>query len=180
MMGDLPAQVAEAGLLFQRTGVQNDPESFRMIMAWGHAQIDAAYPEDPIRAPLNVVRRKLAHIEWDRVIRTAGRELRGSIANTMVKELEFAIERRKEDILARDRKARRQEAVTYDQRRRIEEHDVISQIDLRREKELLQFNHELQQQAEDAASRRRSEELVVATQQEVIRLSDYGRRHERH
>lgn len=169
-MSDLPSQVEEAGLLFQQTGIQQDPESMRRIIAWGHAQINVAYPDDPIRAPLNIFRRQFARWEWNRVIRTAGRDLRGAIASTMVRQLEFDIQRHQQDVLARDAEIRRREAVTFDTRQRIQEYDLTSQITLRNDKERLQYSHDLQQQAEDAASRRRSEELVVATEQEVIRL----------
>ncbi len=61
-MSDLPAPVAEAGLLFHRPSVIKDAEAMRQVIAWGHEQIDVAYPEDPIRAPLNVIRRRPPHI----------------------------------------------------------------------------------------------------------------------
>jgi len=169
-VSDLPKVVEEAGLLFRQASVRQDPQSMKRIIDWGHEQINVAYPEDPIRAPLNVIRRQFARWEWNRVIRTAGRDLRGTIASTMVRELEFEIQRRQSDILARDAEIRRQEAVTFDTRQRIQEFDLTEQIKLHNDKQRMQFGHDLHQQAEDAASRRRSEELVVATEQEVIRL----------
>lgn len=65
-MSDLPVQVMEAGLLFQRAEIERDTDAFKKIINFGHAQIDATYPEDPIRAPLNVIRRQMARWEWAR------------------------------------------------------------------------------------------------------------------
>src|SRR5680860_658375 len=113
-MSDLPAPVAEAGLLFRQTAITSDAEAMRQVIAWGHQQIDVAYPEDPIRAPLNIVRRRLAHMEWDRVHRSAGRDLRGTIASQIVRDLEFAIKRRQDQILREDAEKQRQEATTFD------------------------------------------------------------------
>lgn len=170
-MGDLPRPVEEAGLLFQRAGIQNDPQAMDRIIAWGHEQITVAYPEDPLRAPLNPFRRWLARWEWNRVIRTAGRDLRGTIASTMVQELAFEIERRQTDILARDAEVRRQEAVRFDTGVRIQELDLTEQVRLKNDKERMNHAHKLQQEAEDAASYRRMAERVNETEQEIIHMT---------
>lgn len=106
-MSDLPGLVAEAGLLFRRPMIAEDPAAMRQLIDWGNQQIDIAYPEDPIRAPINVLKRMKARREWNRVISTLGRELRGTIANQMVRDLEFEFKRRQDDILARDAEQRR-------------------------------------------------------------------------
>lgn len=170
-MSELPAHVVEAGLLFHRANIQNDPEVYKKIIDFGHHQINIAYPENPIRAPLNVFRRQRARWEWDEVVRTAGRNLRGTIANAMVRELEFEIQRREQDTIARDVEERRQEAVTFDGRLRIQEYDLTSQINVRTQKNLSEFTHDLQQKAEDAASRRRIAERIVDTQHELVMLT---------
>lgn len=170
-MSDLPAPVAEAGLLFHRPSVIKDAEAMRQVIAWGHEQIDVAYPEDPIRAPLNVIRRQLAHMEWDRVIRTAGRELRGTIATSIVRELEFEITRRQEQIRADDAEARRRAATTFDAEQRTREHAAMSEINLRLMEAQLRLSHELGQEAEDAASRRRKDERVNDAHQEIAILT---------
>src|SRR5215203_6277110 len=118
-MSDLPAPVAEAGMLFRQPSILNDAEAMRQVIAWGHQQIDVAYPEDPIRAPLNIVRRKLAHMEWNRVIRTAGKELRVTIASQIVRDLEFQIKLRQDRTLAEEAERRRRDATDYDRKARI-------------------------------------------------------------
>lgn len=166
-MSDLPGPVAEAGLLFRRPMIAEDPAAMRQLIDWGHQQTDIAYPEDPIRAPVNLIRRMNARREWDRVIRTLGKDLRGTIANQIVRDLEFEFKRRQDDILARDAEQRRREAVTFDGTQRVQEYDVTSQINLRNEKDRLRFSHELAEQAEDNASRRRKEERINETEQQI-------------
>ncbi|MGH2535628.1 MAG: hypothetical protein ACRDJW_25505 [Thermomicrobiales bacterium] len=157
-MSDLPARVTEAGLLLHRASILSDPEALQRVIDWGHEQIDIAYLDDPLRAPLNLYRRLRAHQEWDKVVQTTGRDLRGTIMSSLVKELEFEIERRQEDIRARDAERRRQEAARHDSQLRVDEHERISAIDLDRDRARLQRAHGLHEQAEDAASRRRREE----------------------
>ena len=170
-MSDLPAPVAEAGLLFRQTAITSDAEAMRQVIAWGHQQIDIAFPEDPIRAPLNIVRRRLAHMEWDRVHRTAGRDLRGTIASQIVRDLEFQIKRRQDEALAADAEARRQVAVASDGRQRIDEHIAMSEINLRLMEAQLRLSHKLNEKAEDAASGRRIKERINETQQEIARIT---------
>ena len=160
-MSDLPAPVAEAGLLFQRATVMNDPAAYRRIIDWGYYQIDLAYPEDPIRAPLNVIRRLRARQEWDKVVRTAGKELRGTIMNAMVRQLEFEIQRRETNILADDAEGRRQTAVRFDGDQRISEHERISRINQQLSAEQMRLAHTLSQEAEDKASARRIKEMIA-------------------
>lgn len=172
-MSDLPAPVVEAGLLFQRASILGDREALQRIIDWGHEQIDVAYPEDPIRVPLNLIRRARAHREWDKVVRTAGKDLRGTIMSSIVRDLEFEITRRQDEIRADDQERRRRQAVLFDadvrlkeqkhfsehqSELRIKEHERISQINHRIAQEQIRLEHDLRQQGEDAASRRRKDE----------------------
>lgn len=170
-MNDLPAPVAEAGLLFRQTSITNDAEAMRQVIAWGHQQIDVSYPEDPIRAPLNIVRRQLAHMEWDRVIRTTGRDLRGAIASQIVRDLEFEIKRRQDEILAEQAEARRRAATMFDGEQRVREFGATSEINLRLMEAQLRLTHELNEKAEDASSARRIKERINETQQEIAKLT---------
>lgn len=170
-MSDLPAPVAEAGLLFRQTSITNDAESMRQVIAWGHQQIDVAYPEDPIRAPLNVVRRRLDHMEWDRVIRTQGRELRGMIASSIVKELEFDVKLRQDEILAGDAEARRQRQLLFDGQYTIGQQKEMNKIAMQMYDAQKRLDHELDQEAEDAASRRRMDERINDAQQEIAKIT---------
>ncbi|MDQ3656189.1 MAG: hypothetical protein M3457_14065 [Chloroflexota bacterium] len=170
-MSDLPGPVAEAGLLFRQTAITNDAEAMHEVIIWGHQQIDISYPEDPIPAPLNIVRRKLAHMEWDRVIRAQGRELRVTIASQIVRDLEFAIKRRQDQILREDAEKERQKATKFDSGIRIDEHESISDINLRLMEAQLRLTHELNEKAEDAASARRIKERINDTQQEIAKLT---------
>lgn len=184
-MSDLPATVAEAGLLLQRTSIIGDSDARRQVIEWGHQQIDAEYPLDPIRAPLNVVRRQLAHMEWDRVVRTEGKALRGVIASAAVRDLEFEITRRQEEIRADDAERRRRSAVLFDTEVRIREQSIMaslqSQIRVNEHRATSQINdelarafrmldHTLTEAAADAASRRRQEERVLETRQQIDKL----------
>ena len=56
-MSDLPDPVKQAGLLFRRGDVQEDGQTREEIINWGYAQIEAEFPEDPVRAPLNGLKR---------------------------------------------------------------------------------------------------------------------------
>lgn len=159
-MSDLPATVVEAGLLFQRSAITTDAEAMRQISAWGHQQIDVAYPEDPLRAPVNLIRRKLAHMEWDRVIRTTGRDLRGTIASQLVRELEFSITRRQDRIRADDAERIRQHAITYDTQMRVKEAGALAEIHGRVTADQMRLGHTLNEEAQDNASRRRITEQI--------------------
>ncbi len=170
-MSELPAPVAEAGLLFRQASITNDAEAMRQVIAWGHQQIDVSYPEDPIRAPLNIVRRQLAHMEWDRVIRTTGRDLRGAIASQIVRDLEFEIKRRQDEMLAEQAETRRRAATTFDGEQRVREFGATSEINLRLMEAQLRLTHELNEKAEDAASARRIKERINDTQQEIAKLT---------
>ena len=169
-MSDLPAHVTEAGLLFQRPTVLNDAAAMEKIVDWGHQQIDVFYPEDPIRAPLNIVRRKLAHMEWNRVIRTQGRELRGMIASSMVQELEFQIQRRQQNLQAQDAETFRRQAVAFDSQQRVREQGALNGIAMRVYETQARLDHELSEKAADAASRRRKKERVAETEHEIAVL----------
>jgi hypothetical protein len=168
MSSDLPAPVQQAGLLLQQAHIANDPRALESVRQWGHAQIDAIYPEDPIRAPLNVVRRKMAHMEWDRAVRSSGREFRGAIMEASVKQLQFEIERRQANILQQDREEHRQKGVIFDANIRTKELDLQEEIRLRYERERMRLAHDLQQLAEDAASERRKRERVNDAVSEVL------------
>jgi len=170
-MSDLPAPVAEAGLLFRQPSILSDAEAMRQIIAWGHQQIDVSYPEDPIRAPLNIMRRKWAHMQWDRVIWTQGRELRGLIASQIVQDLAFEIKQRQDRIVADEAERRRQAATTFDSGTRINEHESISDINVRIMEAQLRLSHELNEKAEDAASARRIKERISETQQDIAKLT---------
>lgn len=170
-MSDLPAPVAEAGLLFRRTSITNDAEAMRQVIAWGHQQIDISYPEDPIRAPLNIVRRRMAHMEWDRVIRTSGRDLRVTIASQIVRDLEFEIKRRQDEILAEQAETRRRAATMFHGELRVREFGATSEINLRIMEAQLRLTHELNEEAEDVASARRIKERISETQQEIAKLT---------
>ncbi len=170
-MSDLPPPVSEAGLLFRQTSITNDAEAMRQVIAWGHQQIDVAYPEDPIRAPLNIVRRRLAHMEWDRVIRTQGRDFRGMIANSIVKELEFNIKRRQDEILRQDTEEHRQQQLRFDGTHAVCQQEAMNEIAMRMYEAQKRLDHELQQDAEDAASERRIKEEIAKTEQQVSILT---------
>ncbi len=170
-MSDLPPPVSEAGLLFRQTSITNDAEAMRQVIAWGHQQIDVAYPEDPIRAPLNVVRRRLAHMEWDRVIRTQGRDLRGMIANSIVRDLEFEIKRRQDRILAEEAEEHRQRQLRFDGTHAVRQQEAMNEIAMRMYEAQKRLDHELQQDAEDAASRRRIKEEITKTEQLIATLT---------
>ncbi|MDQ3442309.1 MAG: hypothetical protein M3490_01685 [Chloroflexota bacterium] len=170
-MSDLPVQVSEAGLLFRQTSIADDADAMRRLSAWGHEQIDIAYPEDPIRAPLNLWRRRRAHSEWDRVIHTTGRELRGTIASQIVKDLAFQIKRRQDKILKDDAEKERQQATTFDSSTRTSEHESIANINARIMEAQLRLSHELNEKAEDAASARRIRERISETQQDIAKLT---------
>lgn len=170
-MSDLPPPVTEAGMLLQQPAIIRDPDAMKQIIEWGRQQIDITYPEDPIRAPLNIVRRKFAHMEWDRVIRTQGRELRGTIASALVRDLEFQVKRHQENVLAADAEARRRGAVTFDGDRRIQEQEATTAIAMRMYDAQRRLDHELQQQAEDAASQRRIAERVNDAHQEIATIT---------
>lgn len=159
-MSDLPAPVAEAGLLFQRSAITTDAEAMRQISAWGHQQIDIAYPDDPIRAPLNLLRRKKAHMEWDKVIRTTGRDLRGTIASQLVRDLEFDITRRQDQIRAEDAESNRRQAITFDTEIRVKEAGVLAEMHHRIASDQMRLGHDLNEQAQDNASHRRITEQI--------------------
>lgn len=67
---------------------QHDLAAVQHIVDWGYAQIEIEYPPDPIRAPLNLIRGLADQKEWRQVIRTSERQLRGTIAASVI-ELEF-------------------------------------------------------------------------------------------
>lgn len=167
MASDLPAPVAEAGLLFQRASVVGDPEAMKRIIEWGHQQIDVAYPEDPLRAPLNVIRRLRAHYEWDKVVHTTGRELRGTIMSAIVRDLEFEIKRRQDDTLARDAEARRRDAVLFDAEVRTKEQEFIVNLHNQITQDQMRLQHQLNQEAAENESKRRMEERAHETQQQI-------------
>jgi hypothetical protein len=167
MSSNLPAAVLEAGALLQDPLAMQDAEHRRLIIEWGRRQIAQEYPEDPIRAPLNVVRRKLALLEWERVIRTNGRELRSVVAGAAVRELEFQLQRRQEQLRAQDAERQRQEATRFDAELRIRETTQLADREHERQRDLLRLEHKLGQKAEDAASDRRIQEGIAAADQAI-------------
>lgn len=169
-MSDLPASVRQAGTFFQNPLALSDPAYRRMLIDWGYRQIDAEFPLDPIRAPLNAIRRQLAILEWNRVIRTSGRELRDVVAGQAVEELRFQLQRRQNEVLAEDQERRRREAIQFDTEVRRQDFDHTSMAQQRHAIEMLETQHRLSQQAEDAASRRRIEEQIAAADQEMSKM----------
>jgi hypothetical protein len=119
------------------------------------------------------------------VVRTAGKNLRGTIMSSIVRDLEFEITRRQEEIRADDQEHRRRSAVLFDaevrlneqkhvsehqSRLRIQEHERLSQINHRIAQEQMRLEHELHQQSEDAASRRRQDERAQEFEHQITLL----------
>lgn len=166
-MSDLPVAAQQAGALLQSPLALQDGEYREMIIRWGYEQIEREYPLDPIRAPLNVVRRKAAMMEWEHTIRTQGRELRNVVAGAAVEELNFQLERRRQQILAKDAQdIQRSDAIFYGELR-IKEGEYLAAQEHQRAKELLQLQHQLAQEAEDEAMRRRIREATFTTEAEL-------------
>jgi hypothetical protein len=166
----LPDVARQAGVLLQNPLAQQDAEYRRMIIDWGRRQIEQEYPLDAVFAPLNPIRRKLALMEWDRVIRTNGKELRGIVAGAAVSELEFQLQRRQQHILAQDAEELREKATLFDAEVRFRETKRLADEEHARTKELIRLQHELGQEAEDNASRRRIEEKITETEQAISTL----------
>jgi hypothetical protein len=169
-MSDLPREVSEAGLLFRNPILHGDQESLQRIIDWGREQIDREYPIDHFRAPLNSYRRMRAHQEWDTVIRTAGASLRGEIASMAVRELQFEIERRRQEILAQDAERRRRESLRFDTDLQKEVFEDRSSIDLNNQITLLERQHTLAEQAADNASHRLLIERSHETEQQLTTM----------
>ncbi len=169
-MSDLSPAMQQAETSFQNPLAMADPEYRRALSEWGYRQIDAEFPLDPIRAPLNAIRRQLAILEWNKVIRTNGRELRGLVAGQAVAELTFQLERRQNEVRAADQEQHRQGSMLFDQGVRTRDFDHTSAVQQRNAIEMLETQHRLAQQAEDAASRRRINELIAASEQEATRM----------
>jgi hypothetical protein len=167
MSSDLPAPVQQAGLLLQQAHIARDPQALEFVRQWGHAQINATYPDDPLRAPLNIVRRPLAHREWDQVVRTYGKTLRGAIMDAAVQDLRFKIELHQEQLRAEAHEKRRQGAVLFDTHIRLQELDASEAIKLKYDRERMQLTHHYEQESEDAASERRKSEHVSEAEKEV-------------
>jgi hypothetical protein len=148
----------------------SDPEYRRLLIDWGYRQIDVEYPPRPGLAPLNPVRRKLAIMAWERVIRTSGSELRAIVAGQAVDELRFQLQRRQNEILAEDAEQRRRRAVTFDTEVQTKTFDHMTEAQQRTALETMREQHRLAQEAEDAASRRRIAEVNAAADQEIARL----------
>lgn len=170
MSSNLPAAVRQAGSLLQNPLALQDAQYQQMIIAWGRQQIEQQYPDDPLRAPMNLVKRKLALMEWDRVVRTQGRELRQVVAGTAVQELRFQLARRQQQILAADAEARRTAAVTFDAQLRVTETTILADREHQRVQAVIQLQHQLAEAAADAASQRRVNERIAETDQQIRTL----------
>jgi hypothetical protein len=168
IVSDLPDSVQRRAPELQSALVAADPDSRRQLIAWGYRQIDAEFPLDPIRAPLNAVRRRLAILAWEKAIRDSGAELRRVVVSQAPREVEFQIQRRQNEILADDAERRQRAAERYASQRHFEELQRTSRWTLDQQKELLKYEHDLTQSAEDAASRRRKEELLAEAEQERV------------
>jgi hypothetical protein len=156
--------------LLQNPLALSDPEYRRTLIDWGFRQIEVEFPLDPIRAPLNAIRRQLAILEWNRVIRTSGRDLRGVMAGQAVQELLFQLQRRQNQILAADAAAQQHRLDVQTSMLRIDEFGQTSAIQHRNEIDSMTTAHRLNQEAEEAASRRRINELIAATDQEATKM----------
>jgi hypothetical protein len=170
MANNLPTRVMEAGSLLQNPLAHNDGDMRRQIIRWGYEQIDAEYPEDPLRAPLNPLKRLWARQEWDRIVRTNGRELRNVVAGAAVEELKFQLQRRQHQITARDAEDLRQEQEVFNAQLRVQEAGQMAALQHTNQKDLLSWQHGLTQDAEDAASRRRLQEQMAAADLEIRNL----------
>lgn len=170
MASNLPDHVLQAGSLLQNPLNANNADYRRTIIEWGRRQIEAEYPENPLWAPLNPVKKKLALMEWDRIVRTNGCELRNVVAGAAVEELKFQLQRRQAEILAQDAERRRREQMIHDGDFNLRMATELANRELERQKELIRLQHELEQRAEDAASRRRIDEEIVATDREIRRI----------
>lgn len=166
-MSDLPATVHQAGLLFQQAMFQHDPAAMQHIIDWGYAQIEIEYPADPIRAPLNLIRRLAAQKEWRQVIRTSGRQLRGTIAAASVKELEFQLQRRRDAIVAADNQAAQERAVTFTQSQQIKSYTQMKDVDFTDWRERSRLEHEWREAEAAAESRRRMDERIQDTSLQI-------------
>ncbi len=166
-MSDLPATVQQAGLLFQQAMFQHDPAAMQHIIDWGYAQIEIEYPADPIRAPLNLIRRLAAQKEWRQVIRTSGRQLRGTIAAASVRELEFQLQRRRDAVLAEDRERGRREAVRFDTDVQVETYTRTREVDSTDWRERSRLEHEWREAAAAAESRRCMDERIQETSLQI-------------
>jgi len=160
----------QAGSLLQDPLALQDAEYRRMIIDWGYRQIDQEYPLDALWAPLNPIRRKLALMAWDRVIRTQGRELREVVAGQAVEELRFQLDRRRTQLLAQDAERLRQTATLFDAEVRFRETKSLGDLEHERNKDLLLLQHDLSQRAEDAASHRRIRERIAESDEAITQL----------
>jgi hypothetical protein len=164
---DLPAVVQQGGTFLSNPMALQDAAYRKMIIDWGYEQIAAEYPLDPVRAPLNALRRKRAEVAWQRVIRTNGKELRNVVAGQAVEQLRFELERYRNDIVAADRERQRQAAVVFDKTHRMDEHESMADLLHQQQLRLMERQHELEQQAADAELKRRKEERAHEVEQEI-------------
>lgn len=172
-MSDLPDSVRQAGTMFQNPLALTDHAYRRKIIDWGFQQIDEEYPLDAVRAPLNVFRRKRAQMEWEGVIRTNGRELRAVVAGHAIDQLRFELDRYRQNVLAADAEARRRDGAAYDFDARQREQELNATRTQRLQIEIMRLQHELNQDAEAAASRRRQSERAHETEQAIAaRIAD--------
>lgn len=159
-MSDLPTVVEQAGVLLQNPLALQDAEYRKMIIDWGYQQIDAEYPLDPVRAPLNRFRRIGARMEWERTIRTNGKELRSSVAGTAVRELQFQLQRREEAIRAADQLRIQQEQTRMTSEAQIDSYTRMKEIDFVDWERRARLEQHWQEAAAAADSRRRMEERI--------------------
>lgn len=159
-MSDLPHVVEQAGVLLQNPLALQDAEYRRMIINWGYQQIDAEYPLDPVRAPLNQFRRIGARMEWERTIRTNGQELRSTVAGTAVRELEFQLQRREEAIRAADQLRIQQEQTRMTSEAQIDSYTRMKGIDFDDWRRRAELEHKWKEIEAAADSRRRMDESI--------------------
>ena len=104
------------------------------------------------------------------MIRTAGEDLRGVIANQAVKDLEFELDRRRRQSLAEEEAQRERDKILFDSRVAIDTHQVTSRINLDNDKERMTHEHFLREEAEDRASERRIKELRETIEGDIARI----------
>lgn len=172
-MSDLPNVVEQAGVLLQNPLALQDAQYRRMIIDWGYQQIDAEYPVlGPFRAPLNGFRRVAARTEWERVIRTNGKELRSTVAGTAVRELQFQLQRREEAMRAADQLRIQQEQTRMTSEAQINSYTRMKEIDFVDWERRARLEQHWQEAAAAADSRRRMDESTnEAAMQISIQLS---------
>lgn len=156
--------MTQAGVLLQNPLALQDAQYRRMIIDWGYQQIDAEYPLlGPFQAPLNPLRRIGARMEWERVIRTNGKELRATVVGAAVRELAFQLQRREEAIRAADQLLIDQQRTRITTEAQIDSYTRMKQIDFLDWQRRAELEHRWREVEEAAASRRRMDETINAT-----------------